>query len=435
MVLAVPPEKSDALIELFKKENVEAAVIGEFTDTGKLELYYQGNPVCNIHMDFLHKGNPKIEKKAEYIQQQHREPKIPLAKDLTPHLAKLLSRYDICSKEWVIRQYDHEVQGGTILKPLVGIVNDGPSDASVVKPLLDSKKGVIVSNGINFRFGFIDPYWMAASCIDEALRQIISVGGSLKEVAILDNFCWGNPDKPDRLGSLVRTAYGCYDIARGFGVPFISGKDSLYNEFSEHGKSIAIPGTILISAISVMDDVGKTVSMYAKESGDLVYVVGETSDELGGSHYFDLFGALGNNVPKVDTVLAKKIFNALSKATGKGLIRAMHDCSEGGIGLAAAEMAFSGGLGMELFLSEVPYKSNAARNDFVLFSESNSRFIVEVAKKDQKVFEKILKGLPFGLVGCISKNKTFKVYGLGGKACIKADIDELKEFWQKPLRW
>ncbi|MCX5705022.1 MAG: phosphoribosylformylglycinamidine synthase subunit PurL [Candidatus Omnitrophica bacterium] len=435
MVLAVPPEKSDALIELFKAENVEATVIGEFTDTRKLELYYQRNLVCNIDMQFLHKGNPKIEKKAEYVQQHHREPKIPLAKDLTPFLQRLLSRYDICSKEWVIRQYDHEVQGGTILKPLTGIVNDGPSDASVVKPLLDSKKGVIVSNGINFRFGFIDPYWMAASCIDEALRQIIAVGGSLKEVAILDNFCWGNPDKPDRLGSLVRTAYGCYDIARGFGVPFISGKDSLYNEFTEHGKSIAIPGTILISAISVMDDVEKTVSMYAKESGDLVYVVGETSNELGGSHYFDLFGALGNNVPKVNTVLAKKIFSALSKATGKGLIRAMHDCSEGGIGVAAAEMAFSGGLGMELFLSEVPYKSKNSRNDFILFSESNSRFIVEVAKKDQKVFEKSLRGLPFGLAGCISKNKAFKVYGLDGKTCINADIDELKEFWQKPLRW
>ncbi len=435
MALAVPPEKSDALIELFKAENVEAAVIGEFTDTKKLELSYQGDLVCNIDMEFLHKGNPKIEKKAEYVHQHHREPKIPLTRDLTPFLENLLSRYDICSKEWVIRQYDHEVQGGTILKPLTGIVNDGPSDASVVKPLLDSKKGVIVSNGINFRFGFLDPYWMAASCIDEALRQIIAVGGSLKEVAILDNFCWGNPDKPDRLGSLVRTAYGCYDIARGFGVPFISGKDSLYNEFTEHGKSISIPGTILISAISVMDDVEKTVSMYAKEPGDLVYVVGETSDELGGSHYFDLFGELGNNVPKVNTDLAKRIFNALSVASGKGLIKAMHDCSEGGIGVAAAEMAFSGGLGMELFLSEVPYKSKDSRNDFILFSESNSRFIVEVAKKDQSAFEKILKGLPFGLAGCVSKNKIFKVYGLDGKTCIKAGIGELKESWQKPLRW
>ncbi len=435
MVLAVAPNKADALVELFKKENVEAAIIGEFTDTKKLELYYETNLVCNIDMEFLHKGIPKIEKKAFYIQQKHREPKIKCAKDLTPSLLKLLSRYDICSKEWIIRQYDHEVQGGSILKPLTGVVNDGPSDASVVKPILDSKKGIIVSNGINFRYGFVDPYWMAASCIDEALRQIIAVGGSLKEVAILDNFCWGNPDKPDRLGSLVRAAYGCYDTALGFGVPFISGKDSLYNEFTVHGESIAIPGTILISAISVMEDTNATISMYAKEAGDLIYVVGETSDELGASHYLDLFKAIGNNVPRVKTESAKKTFNALSSASEKGLIKAMHDCSEGGIAVSASEMALSGALGMELFVSGIPYTKTQKRNDFILFSESNSRFIVEVAKKNQKAFEKTLKGLPFGLVGCLNKNKIFKVYGLDGKVCINSGIEELKEAWQAPLRW
>jgi phosphoribosylformylglycinamidine synthase len=435
MVLASPPEKADKLVELFEKENVEATVIGEFTDTKRLELFYQGGKVCDIDMEFLHKGNPKIEKKAEFIQAHHREPAFKCPKDLTPYLLKLLSRYDICSKEWIIRQYDHEVQGGSVLKPLTGIVNDGPSDASIVKPLLDSKKGIIVSNGINFRYGFIDPYWMAASCIDEALRQVICVGGSLKEVAILDNFCWGNPDKPDRLGSLVRTAYGCYDTAKIFGTPFISGKDSLYNEFAVHGESISIPGTILISAIAVMDDTAKAVSMYAKEASDLIYIVGETQDELGGSHYFDLFKALGNNVPKVNAARAKRIFEALSLACEKGLVRAMHDCSEGGLGVAAAEMAFSGGLGMDIFLSEVPYAKGKVRNDFILFSESNSRFIVEVAKKDQKDFEKILKGLPFGLLGCLNNSKSLKAYGLNDDLVLKADIKDLKEAWQKPLRW
>ncbi|MBU1726727.1 MAG: phosphoribosylformylglycinamidine synthase subunit PurL [Candidatus Omnitrophica bacterium] len=446
MVISVPKENIEELLAVFAGENVEASVIGEFTDTKKLELCYDGNLVCDLDMGFLHDGIPDIEKKAEFIQTRHIEPKANTAKNLTPYLTKLLSHYDICSKEWVIRQYDHEVQGGSVVKPLSGIVNDGPSDASVVKPVLDSKKGIIVSNGINFRYGFIDPYWMAASCIDEALRQIIAVGGSLKEVAVLDNFCWGNPDKPDRLGSLVRSAYGCYDIAKGFGVPFISGKDSLYNEYTVNGKSLAIPGTLLISAIAVMEDTDKAISMYAKESGDLIYVVGETADELGGSHYFDLFGAIGNNVPKVDVKKAKLIFEALSKASDKGLIRAMHDCSEGGIGVAAAEMAFSGGLGMELFLSEAPFKSDCfapsglamtagVRNDTILFSESNSRFIVEVSKKNQKQFEKALDGLPFGLLGCVSKSKEFKVYGLDGKICIAASLFDLKEAWQKPLRW
>ncbi|MFH1199082.1 MAG: phosphoribosylformylglycinamidine synthase subunit PurL [Candidatus Omnitrophota bacterium] len=438
MVLSVSPDKIKKLIDCFARENVEATVIGEFTDTKRLELYYKENLVCSLDMKFLHEGHPQITKYAEFVSPKHKEPKIKLLKDYTKTLVKLLSHYDICSKEWVIRQYDHEVQGGTILKPLVGIVNDGPSDAAVAKPVLDSKKGIIVSNGINFRYGFIDPYWMAASCIDEALRQIISVGGSLEEVAILDNFCWGNPDKPDRLGSLVRAAYGCYFAAKGFGVPFISGKDSLYNEYAERGKSLAIPGTLLISALAVMDDVDTVISMYAKEPGDLIYVVGETFNELGGSHYYDLFGAIGNDVPKVDIVKAKNIFDTLAQASGKKIIRAMHDCSDGGLAVAAAEMAFSGGLGMELFLGDCPRRGlSPSRNDIILFSESNSRFIVEVTKSRQREFEGILKlkKVKFGLVGCVSKDKDFNIYGLDGKICVSADIEQLKKAWKKPLNW
>ncbi len=451
MVISVKKEKLAELLKVFSGENVEAAVIGEFTDTKRLKLFYHNHLVCDLDMEFLHEGLPKLEKKAVYVQVKKTEPRIPYKKDLTADLKKLLGHYDICSKEWVVRQYDHEVQGATVLKPLVGILNDGPSDAAIVKPVLDSSKAVIVSNGINFRYGFIDPYWMAGSCIDEALRQIIAVGGSLDEVALLDNFCWGNPDKPDRLGALVRASYGCYDVARGFGVPFISGKDSLYNEYAVHNKSLAIPGTLLISAIGIMKDINTAVSMYAKKPGDLIYIVGQTREELGGSHYYDLFGAIGNNVPRVEPGQAKPAFAALSRASRLGLIRAMHDCSDGGLGVAAAEMAFSGALGMELFLAEVPYeelpKSTRApalpvgrqvhkeRNDFVLFSESNSRFIVEIDKKDQKKFEKVLKGIPFGLIGCVSGNNNFEVFGLDGKICVQADISDLKESWQQPLRW
>jgi phosphoribosylformylglycinamidine synthase II len=435
MVISVRKEKLAELLEVFNGENVEATVIGEFTDTKRLQLFYHNHLVCDLDMGFLHEGLPKPEKKAVYVQSKHKEPNIPLKKDLTAGLKRLLGHYDICSKAWVVRQYDHEVQGGTVLKPLVGICNDGPSDAAIVKPVLDSSRAVIVSNGINFRYGFIDPYWMAASCIDEALRQVIAVGGSLEELALLDNFCWGNPDKPDRLGSLVRASYGCYDAARGFGVPFISGKDSLYNEYAVHGKSRAIPGTILISAIAVMKDVEKAVSMYAKNSGDLVYIVGLTREELGGSHYYDLFGSIGNIVPKVDFQEAKLTFEALSRASSRGLIRAMHDCSDGGLGVAAAEMAFSGGLGMELFLAEVPFSLQKERNDFVLFSQSNSRFVVEIEKRDQKEFEKSLQGIPFGLIGCVCPGRDFKIFGLDGKICLRADVKDLKESWQQPLRW
>ena len=435
MVLSVPPENIDKLIEVFTNENVEATVIGEFTNSKRLELYYEDNRVCDLDMHFLHEGIPQITKKAVYLQAKHREPKIPQKKNLTADLLKLLAHYDICSKEWVIRQYDHEVQGGSIIKPLAGIVNDGPSDASVTKPLFDSRKGIIISNGINFRFGFIDPYWMAASCIDEALRQIVAVGGSLNEVAILDNFCWGNPDKPDRLGSLVRAAYGCYDAAKEYGLPFISGKDSLYNEFSVHGKSTSIPGTLLISAISVMEDVNKAVSMYAKKAGNLIYVVGKTYDELGGSHYYDLYGAVGNRVPKVKYQESKKVFAALSRATQNSIVKSMHDCSDGGMGVALAEMVFSGGLGAEVFLSEAPYESLKQRNDFLLFSESNSRFVVEVEKKDKQEFEQMLEGIDFGLIGCVTCGNSFKIYGLDGRLCVEADSRRLKESWQKPLKW
>ncbi|OGX24436.1 MAG: phosphoribosylformylglycinamidine synthase II [Omnitrophica WOR_2 bacterium RIFCSPHIGHO2_02_FULL_45_21] len=456
MVLAVPEENKDALLKLFADENVEATVIGEFTNSKRLELFYgmgkykalsqplscQGNLVCDLEMKFLHAGPAQLTKKAIWKEPKHKEPDFECPQNLTKILRKLLGHYNIASKEWIIRQYDHEVQGGSVLKPLVGIVNDGPSDAAIVRPRLESNRGIIVSCGINFRFGLIDPYWMAASCIDEALRQIIAVGGSLKELALLDNFCWGNPDKPDRLGSLVRAADGCYKIAKGFGVPFISGKDSLYNEYSSGGKSKAIPGTLLISSIAVMDDVRKAVSMDAKKEGDLIYILGDTHPELGGSHYFDILGFMGNNLPKVNVKRAKFLMDKLSRATSRGLVRAAHDCSEGGLGVALAEMAFSGGLGMDVFLREVPYKTHdtrgtiqEARNDFVLFSESNSRFVVEVEKTKQKEFEQLMQGASWGLIGCLQNSRDFRVYGLNSRPCIEADIYDLKEAWQRPLRW
>ncbi|RJP29657.1 MAG: phosphoribosylformylglycinamidine synthase subunit PurL [Candidatus Omnitrophota bacterium] len=437
MVLSVPKENIAELIDVFTKENVEAAVIGEFPGDDKLRLYYNDKKVCELEMGFLHEGLPKIEKKAVFKQHIYREPKLRCPKDVTKTLKQLLSHYDICSKEWVIRQYDHEVQGGSVVKPLIGKFNDGPADASVNRPLLNSNRGIILSNGINFRFGLIDPYWMAASCIDEALRQIIAVGGSLGRVALLDNFCWGNPDKPDRLGGLVRAALGCYDIAKGFGLPFISGKDSLYNEFTVNKRSISIPGTLLISAIAVMQDVSKAVSMYLKKPGNLVYIVGETFNELGGSHYYDILGYVGNTVPKVDVIKAKKTFVALSKAASSGLVESIHDCSDGGLAVSCAEMSFAGNLGMRVFLSEAPFNNSKARlsNDCVLFSESNSRFIVEVSRENQKAFEKTLKGIVYGLIGCVTKEGILEVHGLDGKTCIRASVDELKTAWKEPLQW
>ena len=435
MLLAVPPEKIEPILTLFRNEDVEATVIGEFTDTKRLELYYQGNLVGDLDMAFLHGGLPQLESVASWQPPQHPEPDFPPPPDLTEDLKKILGAWNVCSKEWVIRQYDHEVQGSSVLKPLVGAANDGPGDAAVIQPLPDSNKGIIVSNGINPKYGDIDTYWMAASAIDEALRQVIAVGGSLEQVALLDNFCWGNPEKPDRLGSLVRAAQACYDIAIVYGTPFISGKDSLYNEYETGKESICIPPTLLISAMAVTDDADRSVSMDCKQAGNLIYIIGETRNELGGSHYYAIYGHIGNSVPKVYPEKGKKLMDKLSGATTKGLVKACHDCSEGGIGVAAAEMAFAGGLSMTINLKNVPLAESIERDDFILFSESNTRFLAEVAPADKQEFEKILSGVAFAEIGRVTDNNKFDVFGRSGKVVLNANIAELKEAWQKPLRW
>ncbi len=435
MVLAVPPDKVDALLCLFTGEDVEATVIGEFSDDHRLRLYYQDNHVGDLEMDFLHHGYPQINREAVWTRPHHPEPDFTPPADLRRSLLEILGAWNVCSKEWVIRQYDHEVQGASVLKPLVGQANDGPGDAAIVRPLLDSDMGVIVSNGINPNYSDIDPYWMAASAIDEALRQIIAVGGNLNKVALLDNFCWGRTTRPEMLGALVKAAQACYDMAMAYGTPFVSGKDSLNNEFEYEGKTIAIPHTLLISAMGVMDDVNKAVSMDFKQPGDLIYVVGATYNEMGGSEYLKAKGFVGNTVPRVNPQKAKKLMESLSRATAKGLVCACHDCSEGGIGVAVAEMAFAGGLGAKVDLKSAPLGEPVDRDDFILFSESNSRFIVEVAPEKQVEFEKALGGNFFAMIGQVNNTDRFEVTGTKGKRVVSVPVSDLKEAWQKPLRW
>ena len=433
MLLSVPPQNADRLIELFAREDVEATVIGRFGTDGRLILRYQGHTVCDLDGDFLHTV-PKITKKAVWERPAFEEPAFEAPPDLAQPLKRILSAPNVCSKEWVIRQYDHEVQGGSVLKPLQGIRNDGPGDACIVRPLLDSPRGLIVSNGLNPKYGLIDPYHMAASAIDEALRQIISVGGTLDRTALLDNFCWGNPDKPDRLGGLVRAARACYDIAKVYGTPFISGKDSLYNEFIVDGDSVPIPPTLLISAISVMENVERAISMDLKASGDLLYVVGTTYDELGGSHYYEIHGYTGNAVPQVRPEDGRRTMDALSRATAAGLVRACHDCSEGGIGVALAETAFSGEIGAEVDLTDVPCSPDVRRDDTILFSESNSRFLVEVPTEHRAAFEHALEGVGFGCIGTTTSTQHMIVRGLDGTRVVHESLSELKEAWQAPFR-
>ena len=435
MLLAVPPDHIEELLDLFAGQNVEAAVIGEFTSDRRLQLFYEGNLVCDLGMEFLHHGLPQLQMEAVWEQPRHPEPGFGQPRDLGGALLKILGSWNVCSKEWVIRQYDHEVQGGSVLKPLVGKDNDGPGDAAIIRPILGSDMGVIVSNGINPAYGEIDPYWMAASAIDEALRQIIAVGGSLHKVALLDNFCWGNTNRPEMLGALVRAGQACYDMATVYGTPFISGKDSLNNEFEFEGKILSIPHTLLISAIGVMEGVSRTVSMDFKEAGDLIYIVGATYNELGGSEYFRARGFIGNSVPEVNPQRAKELMDRLSLAAEKGLVRACHDLSEGGIGVALAEMAFAGGLGATARLERVPLGEPLDRDDFILFSESNSRFLVEVAVGNKGEFEKTMGVASFAVIGQVADSEMVEIYGRDGKRVVSVSIGELKEAWQKPLRW
>ncbi len=435
MVLAVPPEKADELLSLFSREDVEAVVIGEFTDDKHLKLFYQGNQVCDLDMEFLHHGIPQVKREAIWTPPQHSEPDFTCPKDLRETLLGILSSWNVCSKEWVIRQYDHEVQGGSVLKPLVGKENDGPGDAAIIRPVLGSEMGAIVACGINPSYGEVDPYWMAASAIDEALRQIIAVGGDLSRVALLDNFCWGDAREPKILGALVRAAQACYDMALIYETPFISGKDSLYNEFEYEGKVISIPHTLLISAIGVMEDVGRAVSMDFKQAGDIIYIVGVTHNELGGSEYLRLNGFIGRSVPKVNPRQAKKIMERLSLATRKELVRACHDLSEGGIGVAISEMAFAGGLGALVHLNSVPLSEPIDQDDTILFSESNSRFLVEVTPESETEFREVMKGTSLAAIGQVTDSQRLEIYGLNCQRILSIPTAELKEAWQKPLRW
>lgn len=425
MLLSVPEKNLEKALEIFETEDVKATPIGRFTTDGILKVTYMGHTVAELDIDFVF-DPPKFRGTTDWQPPKLKEPTFPEPKNLTKELFGVLSLPNIASKESVIRTYDHEVKGNTALKPLQSKYG-GPNDAAVLKPLPDSWRGVVISCGMNTNYGKIDPYWMAASCIDEAIRNNIAVGG--RRIALLDNFTWGNPEKPDRLGSLVRACQACYKFAKGFQTPFISGKDSLYNE-SPLGP---VTPTLLITAIGVTPDIRKTVSMELKQPGNLLYLVGETYPELGGSHYYQLKGYLGKSVPKVRLEQAKKTMDLITEAIDSGCVRSCHDLSEGGLAVAAAEMAFSSGYGLELDLQKVPRTKELSRNDHVLFSESNSRFLVEVTEKRRENFEALMKDAVCAEVGRIQKDGYLSVNGLNGEEAIHADLQELRRRWKGAL--
>lgn len=438
MVLAVPESTKDAFIKLCASEGVEASVIGKFTDTHELVLKYEDTEVGRVTMDFLHDGRPPVIREATYevgsvvglseADQNASGAQAPTpetAVDQTETLKQILGSLNVASKEWIIRQYDHEVQAGSVVKPLVGINNDGPSDAAVVRPDLNSNRGLVVSCGMNPHLGDEDPYWMTAAAIDEAIRNCVAVGADPNKIAILDNFCWGNTERPETLGTLVRAALACQDIAVAYSTPFVSGKDSLNNEFSYEDangerQTVAIPSTLLITALGQIDHVEQAVTMDLKAAGNKLYLIGDTvPDELGGSHFNLVNNIEGGNVPKLDTTKNLANYKSLHQAIKTGLVRSCHDLSEGGLAVSAAEMAFAGGIGVAL------------NNDLSvadLFSESNGRLLVEVTADKAADFEAAVSSAK--AIGATNDSDR-----LIAGSVINATLEELKAAWQAPLNY
>ena len=433
MVFSVAEEKWPEMKALCESEGVEATVIGRYVPTGRLVLKYDGVQVADLTMDFMHGGRPPVVREAVYAPPAVSPMNLPIRTDYTEDLTKILGSYNVASKHWVVRQYDHEVQGGSAVKPLVGVNNDGPGDASVFRPRLHTMQGVVISNGMNPCYGECDTYWMAASAIDEALRNAVAVGADPEKIAILDNFCWGNTDRPETLGSLVRSAIACRDMSIALGTPFVSGKDSLNNEFRPAGQEpISIPPSLLISAMGQVNDVRKCVTMDLKSAGSALYAVGTTKEEMGGSHFGLVNKLSGGECPKVDFDVTKKTLKAVYDAIQAGTVRSCHDLSEGGLAVAAAEMAFAGELGVELDLTAVPFdgqKSDAA----ILFSESNTRFLVEVAPEKEAEFLAALEGVAAAKIGSVNSGTKLTVKGIAGGNVIDAELANLKAAWLKPL--
>jgi phosphoribosylformylglycinamidine synthase subunit PurSL len=433
MVLAVPPQNWPALQSLCASEDVEATVLGTFESTGRLKLFFEDLPVGDLDLHFLHEGRPPIVRQARWTpnaKSPEQKPKAA-AVDFNAVLQQILSSYNVCSKESIIRQYDHEVRGATMIKPLVGVNLDGPGDAAVMAPILGSRRGFALGCGIQPRLGDLDPYHMAAAAIDEAVRNVVSVGADPARIALLDNFCWGDTDRPEVLGSLVRAAEACRDLALAFRMPFISGKDSLKNEFRSAQKHIIIPPTLLISAIGLVHDVQQCVTMDLKSPGNELYLLGATREELAGSHFDLVTGQESQAVPVVDPAQAPKLFASLHTAIRGGMVRSCHDLSEGGLAVSAAEMAFAGGIGADLVR---PPELAGLSDTAFLFSESTTRFLLEVEPGSVEKLKYHYGDLPLYRVGTTGKQPRLRIAGSNGEWLIWAPLDQLKEAWQKPLR-
>ncbi len=439
MTLSVPSGNIDEIEAIAKIHEVEVSVVGEFTDSGYLEIYYKEMKTALLDMEFLHDGNPRYKLEAVWEQKEVEPIDIPVYESLNPAMLDMISRVNIASKEDWVRQYDHEVQGRSAGKPFCGAEHDGPSDAGVLRVSPFKKLAVVVSHGIKPSFSDIDCYWMTASVIDEAVRNAVCVGADPDFMSGLDNFCWPdpvydeekNPDGKHKLAQLVRSNMALYDFCRYYEIPLISGKDSMKNDYGSGKNKISIPPTLLFTLISRMEDVEKMVSMDFKKSGDVIYLTGETLNEIGGSEYGIYNGLHAEGfVPKVDAGKFKKSYKAIHKAIDMKLINSAHDLSDGGLGVAVAESAFSGMLGAKIDLREVAVGDDVKRDDIILFSESNGRILLSVSPENEKEFVSVMKGTVYRRIGEVTESGYLKVTGLKDTSVVNLSIAELKKKWK-----
>ena len=439
MTLAVPPAKAGEFVSLARLRDVEVSDLGEFDSSGFLRVLYGARIVAFISMQFLHKGVPQLQLEAEQRTLKLSEPVLSEHQNLGGTLLALLSRPNICSKEYIIRQYDHEVQGSSVIKPLCGVKADGPSDAGVVAPLFGRKEGLVVSNGICARYSDIDAYQMAANAVDEAVRNYVAAGGSLDRLTLLDNFCWCDPvyspDNPDgrhRLAQLVSACHGLYDACLAYGAPLISGKDSMKNDY-KHGKwRISVPPTLLISAVGKTDDVSLSQTTDFKSSGDAIYILGQTRAELGASEYYAMNNATGTRVPCVDFKKNFALYRKLELAIKRGIMSSCHDCSEGGLAVALSECCIGGRLGAEVAFPQGKYLGKLTQAQ-LLFSESAGRFVVTVKKKNEKAFCAVMRGIACERIGEV-KGELLSI-SVRGQVAVSVPVDGLASAWQRTMAW
>ncbi|MBN1305318.1 MAG: phosphoribosylformylglycinamidine synthase subunit PurL [Anaerolineales bacterium] len=434
MVLAVPRQDLPKLQELCDTYGVHLTDIGAFTGSGRLVVRCGEKVVLDLANEFLHEGIPQRELKAAEVKVRHDEAGNlstkyrGTASEAAGFLLKLLAHPNIASKERVIRMYDHEVQGGTAVKPLTGAENDGPSDAAVIHPLgARGRAGVAIAAGINPEYGKLDAYRMALSVVDEAVRNAVAVGADPERIAILDNFCWGDPLRPEILGSVVEAARGCHDAALMFGTPLISGKDSFNNEYlGVDGLRHAIPPTLLISSIGILDDVDKSVTMDLKEAGNPLYLVGEFQPVFGGAHFNRISDWQVNEPAPSLAASTPYLYRSLHQAIKKGLVRSCHDLSEGGLAVAAAEICIAGRLGLDIDMNtDDPLRW--------LFGETNGCLLVEVDKARLAAFEALFSGLSIERIAIVTEAPELKV-SLGTGYVFNLPVDQLLRVWKTPLQ-